>query len=267
MKAGIVSVGRELLLGYTLDTNSHWLASELTSLGLELQRITVVDDAEGEIAQVLSQYLSWGYSLVVTTGGLGPTPDDLTLSAVAVACNRPLELHPGALAMVEETYARLHSEGKVKMAGLSNERRKMAVLPRGGEPLPNPVGAAPGCWLQVDGQVVLSLPGVPAELKGIFSSTASKRLLSLVREKGGRVVLTREVSSGIGDESVLTRLTRRVVDEVKGVYLKTLPTGFHQKADVHVRVTAFGGSEDEARNRMETAIAALERVLGEADNG
>jgi nicotinamide-nucleotide amidase len=97
MKAGVISVGRELLLGYTLDTNSHWLAVELTSLGFELQRITIVDDVEEEISEVVESYLQRGFSLVVTTGGMGPTPDDMTLAAVAKACGRGLELNDAAL--------------------------------------------------------------------------------------------------------------------------------------------------------------------------
>ncbi len=261
MEAGILSVGKELLMGYTLDTNSHWLAGELTSLGFELQRITVVDDVLDEIAQVLSDYLGRGFSLVVTTGGLGPTPDDMTLTAVAKACGRDLVLNDTALEMVERTYARLYIEGKIKRDGLFEERRKMAMLPEGAIPLSNPVGAAPGSWLELEDAVVLSLPGVPAELKGIFEEGARERLLRLVGDRGGRVVLTAEVPSGIEDESVLCRITRKVMEEVEGVYLKTLPTGFHRNTNISVRITAFGETEELAEQRMEGAKEALKRKL------
>ena len=261
MKAGIVSVGRELLLGYTLDTNSHWLAGELTSLGFDLRRITVVDDVREEISQVVNTYLSAGFSLVVTTGGMGPTPDDMTLASVAAACGRSLELNQVALSMVEETYNRLHAEGKIRKGGLSEERRKMAMLPSGAEPLPNPVGAAPGSWLELEDAVVLSLPGVPAELRGIFNGSVRERLIALLRERGGRVVLTREVPSGLEDESVLCRITRKVMERVEGVYLKTLPTGFHEKTDISVRITAFGKSKEEATRRLKEAETVLKMAL------
>ncbi len=261
MRAGIVSVGKELLLGYTLDTNSHWLAGELTSLGFQLERVTVVDDVAEEISGVIRDYIERGFSLVVTTGGMGPTPDDLTLRAVADACGLPMELNEEALGMVEETYNRLHREGKIKRSGLWEERRKMAMLPKGAEPLPNPVGAAPGSWLETSKAVVLSLPGVPSELKGIFDGSARERLVKLVGEKGGRVVLTREVNSGVEDESLLCRLTRRVMEEVEGVYLKTLPTGFHQNANIAVRITAFGENEEVAKRRLSAGVNALKRIL------
>ena len=261
MRTGILSVGRELLLGYTLDTNSHWLAGELASIGFELNRITVVDDVEDEISDVAESYLDMGFSLVVTTGGMGPTPDDMTLAAVARACGRGLELNETALEMVEKTYARLYVEGKVKREGRFEERRKMAMLPLGAEPLPNPVGAAPGSWLRLEDAVVLSLPGVPAELKGIFEGAARERLLTLVGEKGGRVVLTEELPSGIEDESVLCRITRRVMDEIEGIYLKTLPTGFSSDTNIAVRITAFGDCESVARERLSAGKVALKRAL------
>jgi nicotinamide-nucleotide amidase len=163
--------------------------------------------------------------------------------------------------MVEKTYARLYLEGKVRRDGLFEERLKMAMLPQGAEPLPNPVGAAPGSWLELKDAVFLSLPGVPAELKGIFEGTARERLLALVREKGGRVVLTQELPSGVEDESVLCRITRRVMDEIEGIYLKTLPTGFSSDTDIAVRITAFGKDEDEAKERLEAGREALKKAL------
>src|SRR5919109_878524 len=140
----IIAVGREILRGRVLDTNSNWLAKELTSLGGEVSRMCVVDDVPQEIARELHTAIRHGAGLVCTTGGLGPTFDDRTLESIAQPVDLPLVRHEAAYAFVAETYRRLHAEGAIAQQAMVPSREKMALLPQGAEMLRNPTGSAPG---------------------------------------------------------------------------------------------------------------------------
>jgi len=144
----IIAIGNELLLGDVLDTNTHWLCRQISALGGRVQRGALIPDDPQAIAETLQAALQREPDLIVLTGGLGPTSDDKTLASVATALGRPLELNQQALAMVRATYERLAARELVHDAELSEVRRKMAYLPRGAEPLHNPVGAAPGVLLR-----------------------------------------------------------------------------------------------------------------------
>ncbi len=262
MKGAIIAVGREILTGKTLDTNSHWLAGELTAMGVWLKRICAVDDVLEEITGEISYAFSLGIDLLITTGGLGPTRDDMTLQAWAQALGRDLELHPRALEMVEEKYRTLHTRGYVTTPHITPEREKMARMPEGALPLPNSVGAAPGMFLEEEGRVCVALPGVPGEMKAIFLEEVVPRLSRLLEKKGnGRVLLQETVRSGFRDESLLWPLVRQVMDEEEGVYLKTLATRFGPDVDLEVRVEAWGEDETQARRRLERAVERLKEVL------
>src|SRR2546421_6911175 len=133
--AEIISVGNELLIGHTLDTNSHWIAKRLTRFGWNLQRITVLRDSLAAIKDGVTGALQRKPDLLITLGGLGPTHDDMTLKGVALALDKRLVLNPEAFAMVRARYGAMEAS-----TGLTRFRRKMATLPEGAQPLPNPVG-------------------------------------------------------------------------------------------------------------------------------
>jgi molybdenum cofactor synthesis domain-containing protein len=254
----LVAVGRELLTGRTVDTNSAWLAAQLADRGARVARIVVVDDDPAAIAAEVRSALGRGAALVVTTGGLGPTFDDRTLEGLAGGLGRPLGEHPEALAFVTRRYADLAAAGAVGDAALTPPRRKMATLPAGAVAIENPVGTAPGV-LVLDGNVaVLSLPGIPAEMRAVFAE-ALPRLED--RLGGGGHVVEREVASGSGDESVITVASDRVMREIPGVWLKSLPTGFEPDCDLRVRITARGRDAAEAETRARAAATRLAEEL------
>src|SRR2546428_10183994 len=153
--AEIISVGNELLIGHTLDTNSHWIAKRLTRLGWTLQRITVLRDSLSAIKDGVTGALRRRPDLLITLGGLGPTHDDMTLKGVALALDKRLVLNPEAFAMVKARYNALEAS-----TGLTGFRRKMAPLPKGLDLLPIPVGIAPGARSKVAPPSLFSLPGV-----------------------------------------------------------------------------------------------------------
>lgn len=161
--AEIISIGNELLIGHTLDTNSHWIAKHLTKLGWTLERVIQLRDSLDSIKSGVRGSLKRNPGVLITIGGLGPTHDDMTLAGISRALNKPLRLNREALQLVKDHYRRLETKPK-----LTKYRTKMATLPQGSMPLPNPVGTAPGVKLQELGTTIFSLPGVPSEMKAIF---------------------------------------------------------------------------------------------------
>ncbi len=164
--AEIISIGNELLIGHTLDTNSHWIAKHLTKLGWTLERVTQLRDSLDSIKSGVRESLKRNPSVLITIGGLGPTHDDMTLAGMSRALNKPTRLNREALQLVKDHYQRLESKPK-----LTKYRTKMATLPQGSAPLPNPVGTAPGVKIQQSSTTIFSLPGVPSEMKAIFRSS------------------------------------------------------------------------------------------------
>ena len=165
MTAEVLCIGTELLLGNITNGNARWLAEQLAALGIaHLRQEVVGDNRERLIAAV--REASGRCRVLITTGGLGPTPDDLTTEAIAAAFDTPLVEHPEVWADIE---AKLSARGRPIVAS----NRKQALLPQGAQVLPNPTGTAPGMiWSPVPGFTVLTFPGVPSELHAMWRATA-----------------------------------------------------------------------------------------------
>ncbi|MCS7192390.1 MAG: competence/damage-inducible protein A, partial [Armatimonadetes bacterium] len=203
----IIAVGNELLIGDVLDTNTNWLCRRLTMMGASVRRAVLVRDDEEAIACEVKGAISRKTNLIFTSGGLGPTDDDRTLSAVAKALDLPIDLNEQALQMVTQRYKELHEQGFVDSPEVTPPRRKMAMLPKGAVPLFNSVGTAPGVWLEFMGIVIVCLPGVPAELKGIFENSLPP---FLERVLGKGYYAERVFEATCRDESVLAPLLKKV---------------------------------------------------------
>jgi nicotinamide-nucleotide amidase len=214
--AEVISVGNELLIGHTLDTNSHWIAKRFTRFGWTLQRITVLRDSLPAIKDGVKGALQRKPDLLITLGGLGPTHDDMTLKCVALALNKRLVLNHEALDMVKARYSKLGSS-----TGLTLFRRKMAMLPEGAAPLPNPVGTAPGVEIKIGRTTIVSLPGVPSEMKSIFNGSVTPML----RRSGAKA--PEEISIGLVGiiESALAPALDRTRKAFPGLYYKSHPRG------------------------------------------
>jgi molybdenum cofactor synthesis domain-containing protein len=171
----IVAVGDEILGGFTLDTNSHWLAGQLREAGYPCVHIEVVADRTPAIVDAVRAAVGDPtVSRVLVCGGLGPTPDDRTLEALADALRRPLEVNPDAEAHVQRVIDRLHAAGWIESNGMTAPNRRMTVVPQGATVLTNRSGMAPGLAYRLpaeDGSErwLLVLPGVPRELKRLFT--------------------------------------------------------------------------------------------------
>lgn len=170
----VVAVGDEILSGYTLDTNSNRLARALFAAGHPVRRIEVVgDDREAIAAAIRRATAEPGVRHIVVSGGIGPTPDDVTFEAVAYALERPLELHAGAFAHIQTLVQRMHDAGWVASSEVGPANRRSAMLPTGAELIPNRRGMAPAIRLVLGDRDLFVLPGIPRE----FSTIVEEELI------------------------------------------------------------------------------------------
>lgn len=246
----IFIIGNEILNGEIQDTNSHWLCREITGLGGHVVRGTVLRDDLDGIATELRAALDRGTRVIFTSGGLGPTADDLTLAAVAKCVGKELRLHEKARQMIKDSYDALFDKGILDQGGLTPAREKMAWLPEGTTPLYNSVGTAPCSLLHAEQAVIISLPGIPKELKGIFNSSLQPFLQETFR---GGISVVHTITVCCNDESVLEPVLSRVVPANPDVYIKCLATMPGETPELDITLTAVGSDR-----------ASLESLIGSA---
>jgi nicotinamide-nucleotide amidase len=248
MKAEIISIGTEILLGELLDTNANYLAARLPALGIDLHWTTQVGDNLDRLTEVFRR--AWERSdLTLASGGLGPTEDDVTREAIAAALAEPLSVQPDLEAQLRAFFTSrgiLMPESNVKQAALIPSARAIA----------NPRGTAPGWWVEREGRILVAMPGPPPELERMWEVEVAPRLTALV---GGGVIVSRTLkTAGIGEGNV---------DEMVSPLLKSKnPTiGVYAKADgVHLRLTAKAATADEARSLIAPVEDEARHILGQA---
>ena len=217
MKCCILNIGYEILQGRVINTNGAYLARRISILGHEVKLILSVGDNIEDIFKALKLCLDiFDCDLIITTGGLGPTPDDITLEAIARYFSLPLETNPQALREIEEKY-------RSKDMKLTEERIKMAKLPHGAVPLKNPVGIAPGMMLKITHnnreRLIISLPGVPKEMEAMFVLHVEPLL------RGSKKLIEAEILVTPGIESALAPIIKQVMKLYPDIYIKSHPEG------------------------------------------
>jgi len=253
LTAGILVVGNEIVDGIVLDTNGNWLAKMLRAFGVHIKEFMTIRDEIDQISKAINRMIEDGCNLIITSGGLGPTHDDKTLQGVAKAFNLRLALNMEALKIIERQYRYFYEKGYVKSPEITEPRRKMAILPEGAKPLDNRVGGAPGVLLERDNCVVISLPGVPIELKWIFENEVVPWLKERVKATFYEEIF--EVSAV--DETTLSPIIDEVMREVPGVYIKSMP----EVGRIRVWISASSKTSDEAKDKVKRAIKLLEKRL------
>jgi molybdenum cofactor synthesis domain-containing protein len=234
----IVAVGDEILGGFTLDTNSHWLAAQLREAGYPCVRIEVVADRTAAIAAAVGRAIADPtVSRVMVCGGLGPTPDDRTLEALADALDRPLEVHPDAEAHVQRVVDRLHAAGWIDSDRMTEPNRRMTVVPRGATVLTNRSGMAPGLAYPLSGEGgaerwLLVLPGVPRELKRLFSEEMLPAFF-----RGGAAPAVAELHYRYAVEAEFYEPMRRIEGEFPDVTVGSYPQTETRELVIRVRGT------------------------------
>ncbi len=253
VSAEIVAIGNELLLGIVQDTNTHWLCAEITRLGGAVRRATLIPDDFAAIEETLSRALTADRDLIVLTGGLGPTEDDMTTRALGAALDLEVTERSDALAMIRRRYRELAEVQRVEEKELTESRRKMAQLPEGSVPLFNPVGTAPGAVMENGPSTIVVLPGVPSELKGIWTDSLQPYLDELF---AGVFYDERHLVVDVNDESGLAPLLKDVQAAWPQAYVKSRPRSFAEGQMVWVTL-AMGGE----RTNVERTLADLAEEL------
>lgn len=246
--AEILCIGTELLLGNILNGNARWLAEELAALGIPHYRQTVVGDNADRLRQAVLEAAD-RCRLLICTGGLGPTPDDLTTATLADAFGAPLEERAEVLAAIT---AQLAHHGKPLSAG----SRKQALLPRGSAVLPNPTGTAPGMiWSPRPGFSLLTFPGVPSEMRAMWRATAAPWLRQQPFSQGVHRSRTLRFW-GIGEGSLAER-----VDDLLALVNPTVAP-YAGAGEVTLRLTAQAASAEAADGLLAPVEQELRRRLG-----
>ncbi len=249
MKAELISIGTELLLGEIVDTNAQYIGSRLPALGIDLYYISKVGDNLGRLGEVIER--AWGRSdLVLTTGGLGPTEDDLTREAIAQAMGEELRVDPQLEGELRQFFER-------RGATMPARNVKQAALIPSATAVPNPRGTAPGWWVERDGKVIVAMPGPPSEMERMWEKEVAPELER--RTAGQRTVLISRTLKTLG-------LGEGHIDEMVSPLLKSSnpSIGVYARADgVHLRLAAKASTKAEALQLIEPVEAEIRRLLGD----
>ncbi len=253
MKAEIISVGTELLLGEITDTNASYLASQLPLLGIDLLWVTQVGDNLDRLKECLER--AWGRSdIVFTTGGLGPTDDDLTREAIAAMLGEELGVDPELERWLRELFARLGFP-------MPESNIKQATLIPSAQAIPNPSGTAPGWWVekgrggQGEPKILIAMPGPPSEMKRMWETGIVGRLRELLQ---GEVILSRTIKT-------LGMTESGTAEVVKPLLSSDNPTlAVYAKTDgIHLRLTAKAATREEAEEMIAKREAELRSLLSD----
>ncbi len=245
MIAEIITIGDELISGNTIDKNSAYIAQKLFERGCVVTRITSVGDDVELIRQAILESLARGPDILIISGGLGPTHDDVTMYAVSLAVGRPLKLSEEALKWVKEKYEELYKKGFVDTPEINESRKKMAYVPEGCVLIRNEVGAAPGVLINHGKTKIFVLPGMPSEMKVMFE----KYVLLQIRAKP---MLQRKFKILSKDETMIAEHLTEVAKKLD-VKIHSSPRGFGK--DAYIMIILFS----ETQTHIERARSELEK--------
>lgn len=247
MRAEIISVGTEILLGDIVNTNTQFLAKELASIGIEVYRQEVIGDNEDRLLGILEEALKRS-DMVITTGGLGPTKDDLTKETACKFFNMDLELHEKSLKQLEEYFSRMGRK-------IVESNYKQVYFPKEAIVLPNPNGTAPGAILEKNNKYIVILPGPPREMKPMYLNHVRPYLI----KKGDGIIESKVVRVlGIGESMAAEKLKEFIEN---GVNPTVAP--YAKEEDVIFRITAKAEREEEALKLIEPVKNKVKEILGE----
>lgn len=247
--AEIIAIGTELLLGEIQDTNTRYIARMVRDFGVDLYRTMIVGDNAERIAQAIQEGMKRS-EIIITTGGLGPTVDDPTREAVALAMGTELEFRPELWAQIENRFQRFHRQA-------TENNKRQAFIPRGSLAIENPVGTAPSFIFETDRHAIISLPGVPREMEYLLENNVIPYLLKRYKLQGTIKARVLHVS-GVGESQVdewigdLERLSNPTVGLLAHPGL------------IDIRITAKASSTEEAWRMIEVVETEIRKRVGTA---
>ncbi|MHA1670103.1 MAG: molybdopterin-binding protein [Promethearchaeota archaeon] len=254
MDVEILVIGNEVLIGKTQDTNSHWMAKRITKYGHRLRKITTIGDSLDEISYSIKDILSRNPDIIITSGGLGPTFDDMTLEGIGIGLKRKLKLNDHAYNMVKKSYEQAYKQKILKLEGMTKERVKMAYLPEDSTPLPNMRGTAPGVKIITENNTtIFILPGVPSEMKALFLNN----IKPILKENQGVFIEKGFIFQGIG-ESQIAPYVSKVERKYPQLWIKTHPR-IGLAVEVELSITEFNVENGE--KLAEDALEELKKII------
>lgn len=247
MIAEILAVGTELLMGQIANTNAQYISRRLTELGVNVYFHSVVGDNAARLEETLQKALVRS-DIVITTGGLGPTKDDLTKETIAKAMNRRLVFHEDIMELIREYFMKKHRQ-------VAPNNEKQAYLPENSIIIPNPNGTAPGCIIEEEGKTVIMLPGPPKEMQPMFDQT----VFPYLRERNGVVLVSRMLKIfGIGESELETRLMDLIDEQSNPTIAPYVAQG-----EITLRITARCVTKEEAEKLLCPVVEQIEARLGD----
>ena len=249
MVAEILSIGTELLLGQIVDSNAAYLGRTLAGLGIDLYYKSTVGDNEGRVLETIRRARDRS-DVVITSGGLGPTEDDLTKECIAQVFGEELVMHEPSLEQLRAFFEK-------RRAVMAERNKKQALIYANGRPIPNPNGTAPGALLEKDGKIIISLPGPPNEMMPMVENFVVPFLSERLSGQRQYLVTRTFRLIGIGESTV----DERVQDLMRGTNPTLAP--YAHVGEVHVRMGAKAATVAEAEAAMAPAEAELRRRLGQ----
>lgn len=248
MKAEIITIGDEILIGQIIDTNSAWMARELNNIGINVIQITSVPDSHEAIIDGLANAAARA-DVILTTGGLGPTKDDITKIALCDFFKTHLIFDTGSFNNIERIFL-------VRGYKMTETNRKQAEVPACCEPLLNEDGTAPGMCFRKNGKIFVSMPGVPFEMKGLMTT----RILPLLKPLSNKVILHKTIwTHGVGESFLADKIQEWESKLPVGFKLAYLP----QPGIVRLRLSATGISREALETDMEEQISSLYSLVSE----
>ncbi|MFB3816243.1 MAG: competence/damage-inducible protein A [Candidatus Methylomirabilales bacterium] len=248
MGSEILTVGTELLLGQIVDTNAAWISQRLAEAGIDVFYKSTVGDNWGRLAAAMRLALDRADVLIIT-GGLGPTEDDLTRDVLAHLLGRPLRLDPTVLEAIQRRFA-------IRRMPMAENNRKQAMVPEGAEVLHNPRGTAPGLFLRQEGRVIACMPGVPSEMKPMLLDQVIPRIRESLGLRG-RIVSRVLKTCGISESMV----DQRIGDYFRDMRNPTIGVLAHA-GEIHIRLTCKGEDAGEIGRMLDELEAKIRERLG-----
>jgi len=247
MKAEIISIGTELLLGDIVDTNSSYLAGQLPLVGLDLHFMSTVGDNHQRIVDTLAR--AWQRSdVIITTGGLGPTQDDVTREAVAALLHEDITIDQNLVRSFEELFR------YYKMAMPQSNIKQASVIPSA-QVIPNPRGTAPGWWVERDNRIIVTMPGPPREMEFMWTREVLPRLRKLTE---GTAIISKTLKTFGPSEAKVDEMVSNLLSS------KNPTIGTYAKIDgVYLRITAKASTMGEAQELISQREAEVRKILGD----
>jgi nicotinamide-nucleotide amidase len=252
VSAEIVAVGTEILLGSLVDTNTAWLSQRLAALGVAVYRHTTVGDNTERLVAAFSEAATRA-NLVISTGGLGPTSDDLTNEALGQATGRKMIEDPEARRHIDEMFERFTGRKPPLSA------YKQALFPTGSKLIPNPLGTAMGGLLELDNVLFATLPGVPAEMQRMFEET----LEPIIRQRSEGVIVSLILKFAEISEEELGEKLQDLIDASDPTVAPLVGPGEVGRGEVHLRITTRASTQEEANKKIGPVAREVLSRLGE----